>query len=44
MKVALVHPHESMASIGSEIVQHPINIASIAAYIRRETDTVSLRI
>ncbi|MDP8256581.1 MAG: radical SAM protein [Candidatus Alcyoniella australis] len=38
MRVALVHPPESVQSIGSEIVQHPINIASIAAYIRREND------
>lgn len=33
MKVALVHPPEPYSSIASNITQHPINLASLAAYI-----------
>jgi len=34
MKLALIHPPEPMASIASEVCQHPINLAQLAAYVR----------
>jgi len=34
MKLALVRPPEPMLSIASEVCQHPINLAQLAAYVR----------
>ncbi len=33
MKLALVHPPEPMKSIASEVCQHPISLAQLAAYV-----------
>ena len=35
MKIALVHPPEPAKSIASEVMQHPINLAQLAAYLMR---------
>ncbi|HPQ70170.1 MAG TPA: radical SAM protein [bacterium] len=34
MKLALIHPPEPMLSIATEVCQHPINLASLAAFVR----------
>lgn len=34
MKLALVHPPEVRPSIGSQIIQHPINMLQLAAYLQ----------
>ncbi|MDP8223755.1 MAG: radical SAM protein [Candidatus Lernaella stagnicola] len=34
MRLALIHPPEPMKSIASEVCQHPINLAQLAAYVR----------
>ena len=34
MKFAIVHPPEPVPSIASEVTQHPINLAFLAAYIK----------
>lgn len=34
MKLVLVHPPEPMKSIATEVVQHPINLAQLAAFVR----------
>ena len=35
MKVAIIHPPEPVVSIASEVIQHPINLAQIAAYLNK---------
>lgn len=42
MKIALIHPPEPITSIASEIVQHPINLASLAAWLLREGHDVQI--
>jgi len=34
MKLALIHPPEPMLSIATEVCQHPINLAQLAAFVR----------
>ncbi len=39
MRLALVRPPEPMLSIASEVCQHPINLAQLAAYVRERVGT-----
>jgi radical SAM superfamily enzyme YgiQ (UPF0313 family) len=39
MKLVLVHPPEPMKSIATEVVQHPINLAQLAAFVRDRLGT-----
>jgi radical SAM superfamily enzyme YgiQ (UPF0313 family) len=38
VKLALIHPPEPMRSIATEVCQHPINLAQLAAYVREQVD------
>jgi radical SAM superfamily enzyme YgiQ (UPF0313 family) len=42
MKIALVHPPEPIKSIASAVTQHPINLASLAAWLLRDGHDVRI--
>ena len=42
MKTVLVHPPEPIASIASQVTQHPINLASLAAWLIRDGHEVAI--